>query len=524
MKTYKKAMHILFLLILCHYTIGQENRIIIKTTEGKDTISRHIYGHFAEHLGRCIYDGIWVGLDSPVPNTRGIRNDIVEALREINIPNIRWPGGCFAEQYHWMDGIGEPDERKKVVNSSWGDVIDDNSFGTHEFMDLCEQLGCEPVICGNVASGTVQEMADWVEYLTSDMETPMVELRKKNGREEPWKVRFWGIGNESWGCGGIMTREYYASQLAKYSLFLRNYGDNRLYKIAAGSHDSYYEWTEYIVRRWSEADWYLKSYMNAISLHYYTICNNWTVKGSATDFNEDEWFSSLSATLAMEEFIEGHVAAIEKYDPENKIGLVVDEWGNWFDPEPGTNPAFHYQQSTLRDALVASVNLDIFNKHCSRVKMANIAQMVNVIQALILTRGEQMVLTPTYYVFKMYKVHHDALLLPTEITCQIYSNNDISIPAVSASSSMNKEGDINITLSNLDPDNHIETEIKLEGGGNYKVVNAEIITAERINAYNDFGKEEEININKFDDYKLKGSDIDINLPSKSVILLTLENK
>ncbi len=524
MATYIRTIQVLLLLTFGIYANAQENRIIIKTTEGKDTISRHIYGHFAEHLGRCIYDGIWVGKDSPIPNTRGIRNDIVQALREISIPNIRWPGGCFAEEYHWMDGVGEPGERKKTVNSSWGGVIDDNSFGTHEFMDLCEQVGCEPVFCGNVASGTVQEMADWVEYLTSDIETPMVELRKKNGREKPWKVKYWGIGNENWGCGGIMTSEFYSSQLGKYSLFLNNYGDNVLYKIASGSHDNYYEWTENIVKKWSETDGWLKPYMNAISLHYYTICNDWTVKGSATDFNEDEWFYSLSKTLVIDEFITGHVKVIDKYDPENKIGLVVDEWGNWFDPEPGTNPNFHYQQSTLRDALVASINLDIFNKHCSRVKMANIAQMVNVIQSLILTRDDEIVLTPTYYVFKMYKVHHDALLLPMELTCRDYTSNGKSIPAISASSSMNKERNINITLSNLDPDNQLDTKISLEGDGGYKVINAEIITADKINAHNDFGKDEEVNISKFKGYKQSGSDINVKLPSKSVVLITLENK
>ena len=523
MKIFKNTLYIIFLLILVSCAVEQEkeNKIIVKTTEGEDTISRHIYGHFTEHLGGCIYGGIWVGKGSPIPNTRGIRNDIIEALKEIDIPNIRWPGGCFAEQYHWMDGIGDPDKRKKVINSSWGGVIDDNSFGTHEFMDLCEQVGCEPVICGNVASGTVREMADWVEYMTSDIETPLVELRKKNGREEPWKVRFWGIGNENWGCGGIMTKEYYASQLAKYALSLKNYGNNSLYKIAAGSHDSYYEWTEYLARRWNEADDYLKHYLNAISLHYYTICHDWTVKGSATDFNEDEWFLTMSATLAMDEFIKGHIKAMEKYDPENKIALVVDEWGNWFDPEPGTNPDFHFQQNTLRDAVVASVNLDIFNNHCSRVKMANIAQMVNVIQSLVLTREEQMVLTPTYYVYKMYKVHHDAVLLPVDITCRDYTGNDRSIPAISASSSMNRDGNINITMSNLDPVNLSDTRIVLDGGEDYKVVNAEIITAERMNAFNDFGKEEEVNIKKFDDYKLKDGDIDIKLPSKSVVLLTL---
>ena len=522
MKNYQLFSLTLLLVFLNLAVFSQENKITVKVQDGKDTISRNIYGQFAEHLGRCIYDGFWVGLDSPIPNTRGIRNDVVEAFREIAIPNLRWPGGCFADQYHWQDGIGDPETRNKTVNVSWGGVVEDNSFGTHEFMDLCEQLGCEPVICGNVGSGTVREMAQWIEYMTSDDDTPLVELRKKNGREKPWKVKYFGIGNESYGCGGIMTKEFYSSQLRKYSMFVNNYNNNKLYKIASGSYDNNYAWTEYLAEQWSQTDGWLQPYMNAISLHSYTICHNWTEKGSATKFGEDDWFSTISKTLRMDEYVTDHSAAITKFDPDNRIGLVVDEWGNWFDTEPGTNSAFLYQQNTLRDAIVASLNLDIFNKHCSRVRMANIAQAVNVLQAMVLTKEDKLVRTPTFYVFKMYKVHHDALMLPLDIQCREYKHNDQSIPALSATASKDKSGNINITVTNTDPNAGVSSTIVLDDKAKYKAVKSEIITADKMNAYNDFDKEEEVNIKNFKDFKQKGNELEVNLPSKSIILITLQ--
>jgi alpha-N-arabinofuranosidase len=520
-----KSISILILFIFTSTNIlfaqTTENRIIVNTDSVQGKISKNIYGHFAEHLGRCIYGGFWVGENSSIPNTRGIRNDVVKALYEINIPNLRWPGGCFADSYHWKDGIGAKNERKKIVNTSWGGVTEDNSFGTHEFMDLCGQLGCEPVICGNVGSGTVQEMADWVEYLTSDAESPMTELRKKNGREKPWKVKFWGVGNESWGCGGIMSADFYSNEMARYSFFLKNYGDNVLYKIASGGLQEDYNWTETIIKKWSEADDWLQNYLGGYSLHYYTICHDWDHKGSATDFNEDEWFSTLSKTLYMDDLIKQHSAIMDKYDPEKRIGLIVDEWGDWFDPEPGTNPAFLYQQNTLRDAMVAALNLDIFNKHCDRVKMANIAQTINVLQSVILTKGEQMVKTPTYYVFKMYKVHQDADLLPINISCGNYTVGDKSIRTISSSASKDSTGLIHITLSNVNPNESAKVKIELKGSEQREFVRGEIITGDKMNSYNDFGKQEEVTLKDFDQVNLDGNELDVQLPSKSIVMLEL---
>ncbi len=513
----------IFFLVLLQTVVAQqpENKIIINADMGKNQISKHIYGHFSEHLGTCIYGGYWVGENSAIPNTRGIRNDVVKALREMEIPNLRWPGGCFADTYHWMDGIGPRDKRPEIVNVHWGGVTEDNSFGTHEFMDLCDQLDCEPVICGNVGSGTVQEMASWIEYLTSDAQSPMTNLRKQNGRELPWKVKYWGIGNESWGCGGTMTAEYYSDQLRRYATYCRDYGDNQIFKIACGPSDENYHWTEVIMSEWAKTPAWQRGYMNGLSLHYYTVCHDWSKKGSATEFNEAEWFLTLSKTLRMDEFITKHSVIMDTYDPEKRIALVVDEWGNWHDVEPGTNPGFLYQQNTLRDGLVAALNLDIFNKHSDRVKMANIAQTINVLQAMILTKGSEMVLTPSYYVFKMYKVHHDATNLPMEIKCENYSYESNSIPSVSASASKDKAGLIHITLSNSNPHQNLTVTCELRGIKKVEFKKGQIITGEKMNSFNDFREPEQVNIKSFSDVKINDNILSINLPAKSVVMVEL---
>ena len=493
-----------------------QNRIIINTDSGKEKISRHIYGHFSEHLGRCIYGGYWVGENSDIPNTNGIRNDVVDALREIDIPNLRWPGGCFADEYHWMDGIGPQDERPTMINTHWGGVTEDNSFGTHEFMELCNQLDAEPVICGNLGSGTVKEMSQWVEYLNSNNVSPMTDLRKINGNEEPWGVKYWDLGNENWGCGGSMTPEYYTNEMRRYSTYTKNFGDNRLYRIACGPSGADYHWMETLMKNGNPG----RSFQG-ISLHYYTVCRSWGDKSSATDFDESDYFSTMSKTLFMDELLKKHINIMDRYDPENRVGLFVDEWGNWHNVEPGTNPGFLYQQNSLRDAMVAAVNLDLFNKYCRRVKMANIAQTVNVLQAMILTKDNEIVRTPSFYVFKMYKVHHDATLLPVDVESELYKYNEESIPAISVSASKADDGTINITLSNINPGKAMKVDCELRGKENVNFKKGEIITAKKINSYNDFGENEEVFIDSFNDVKLKKNILQINLPSKSIVMIQL---
>lgn len=492
------------------------NRIVIKTQDGDTRISRHIYGHFSEHLGRCIYGGFWVGNDPEVaahiPNTRGIRNDVVTALKRIKIPNLRWPGGCFADEYHWKDGIGPGVERPKMVNTHWGGVIEDNSFGTHEFLDLCGLLKCEPYICGNVGSGTVQELSQWVEYCNFDGISPMADLRKKNGRAEPWNVRFWGIGNESWGCGGNMTPEFYADNYRRYATYVRNYGDNRVYKIACGASDFNYNWTRVLMEKAAR-------YMNGLSLHYYTLPGEWEHKGSATEFSQAEWFITMKKAARMDEALRKHGAIMDEFDLERKVGIIVDEWGTWFDVEPGTNPGFLYQQNTLRDALVAGLHFNIFNNYAERVYMANIAQTVNVLQSVILTEGKQMILTPTYHVFDMYKVHHDAMKLPVYIE----SDGAGGIPAVGASASMDDEGGIHISMTNIDPVNEQRTKLELRGltiSSSIKI-NGQIITAENMRAHNTFEKPDSVILKVFLGAAVSGNSVMVNLPPQSVVTLEL---
>jgi alpha-N-arabinofuranosidase len=515
MKTTLTAATVLVSLLFFSIGSAQEpgrNSAIINADQGKLTISRHIYGHFAEHLGQCIYGGIWVGENSPIPNVRGIRQDVVAALRRLQIPNLRWPGGCFADSYHWMDGIGPREKRPSIVNTHWGGVTENNHFGTHEFMDLCEQLGTEPYITANVGSGTVREMEQWIEYLTHDGKSPMADLRRANGREQPWRVSYWGLGNETWGCGGSMRPEYYADVLRQFQSYLHNFGGNRLYKIACGASDSNFGWTDVLMRETTRM-------IHGLSLHYYTV--DWANKGSATQFAEREWFKVLKKTLGMADLIGRHSTIMDTYDPGKRVGLIVDEWGTWYDVEPGTNPGFLYQQNTLRDALVAGINLNIFNNSCERVRMANIAQTINVLQAVILTRDDKMVLTPTYHVFDMYKVHQDATLLPLDLKSADYAFEKDRIPAVSMSASRDKTGKIHVTLCNLDPRNANTVAIDLRGTKAARV-SGRILTADAINAHNTFEKPDAVKPADFSAAKLTANGIEVRLPPMSVVVLELD--
>jgi len=500
------------------------NKIVINAMEANKRISRHIYGHFSEHLGRCIYGGYWVGEDSSIPNVRGIRKDVVAALKKIKIPNLRWPGGCFADEYHWKDGIGPRAERPKMINTHWGGVTEDNSFGTHEFLDLCEQLSdpngqrCEPYICGNVGSGTVQELSQWVEYCNFDGVSPMADLRRKNGRADPWQVRFWGIGNENWGCGGHMTPEYYADNYRRYAVFTRKYGDTVPYKIACGPNDSNYNWTKVLMEKICTQHGNLA---DAITLHYYTLPGEWAHKGSATQFKESEWLVTMRKTYVMEELIQKHSVIMDEFDPERKVALIVDEWGNWFDVEPGTNPGFLYQQNTLRDALVAGINFNIFNNHCERVSMTNIAQTVNVLQAVILTEGKKMVLTPTYHAFDMYQVHQDALKLPVHVESEPLSLGFGSIPAVSVSASEDESRKIHVSLTNIDPNNEQVVQLDIRGVS-VKYSGGRIITSADICDHNTFEDGEKVKIQDFSGkVSTENGRIQVILPAKSVTTLCL---
>jgi alpha-N-arabinofuranosidase len=481
-------------------------------------INKNLYGQFAEHLGHCIYEGIWVGPDSPIPNTKGYRNDVLAALKQLGVPQLRWPGGCFADEYHWKDGIGPRETRPSMYNSHWGGVVENNHFGTHEFLDLCELLGIEPYVCVNVGSGTVQEAMEWVEYMTSPASSPMANMRRAHGRDQPWKVHYLAVGNESWGCGGSMTPAFYADNYRRYNTFIKNYtpGEaNRIQRIACGPNEGNYEWTETLMKNAGHN-------MNGLALHYYTIpTGNWKTKGSATEFDEAQYFSTLRNTLKMEELITKHSAIMDKYDPEKKVGLVVDEWGIWTDVEPGTNPGFLYQQNTLRDAIVAAINLHIFQAHADRVTMANIAQMINVLQAMILTDKERMLVTPTYHVFEMFKVHQGATALPLTLSTPDYAVGEGKIPAVSASASRDAAGHVHLSLANANPNTAITVACTLEGIVS-KSVAGRILTAPAVTSHNTFEAPHTVEPQAFAGAKIEAGRLTVALPAKSVVVLTLD--
>lgn len=490
-------------------------KIILNTDVKKGKINKNIYGNFAEHLGRCIYGGFWVGKDSDIPNVNGIRKDVVDAFKELKIPVLRWPGGCFADEYHWKDGIGPAESRPRMVNAHWGGTVENNHFGTHEFFELCEMLGAEPYICGNVGSGTVQEMREWIEYMTFDGESPMANLRAENGRKEPWKLKYFGVGNENWGCGGNMRPEYYADLFRRYGSYVRNFSGNKVFKIAGGPNVDDYNWTEVLMR-------VAGNFMDGLSLHYYTVPGEfWTGKGSATEFEEDEWFITMKKSLRMNELITKHSTVMDKYDPEKRVALIVDEWGTWFDVEPGTNPGFLYQQNTMRDALVAGIHFNIFHEHCDRVQMANIAQAVNVLQSVVLTEGAKMILTPTYHVFNMFKVHQDAELLSLNIESPEYVYGEDKVPQVTASASVDSEGKIHISLCNLNPREAASIECDLRGSLKQKVTGT-ILTDTEMNARNTFEEPNRVVPVEFSSASLEGNKLKVSLPAMSVVVLELE--
>jgi alpha-N-arabinofuranosidase len=482
-------------------------RIVIDADLGETTINRHIYGHFGEDLGRDIYDGFWTKAGT---GQWHLRDDVIEALKRIRIPNLRWPGGCFADYYHWRDGIGPREQRPTMVNTVWGGVTEDNSFGTHEYMELIRRLGAEPFIVGNLGSGTVQEMSQWWEYLRAPQGSPLGDERARNGHPEPYDVHFWGVGNESWGCGGAMTADEYANVYKRYAEFLRG---GRPFRIATGPNGDDYAWTETMMREAGPM-------IDGIDLHNYTVAGTWENKGSATGFTEEGWFRAVQRALRMDTLITRHSTIMDRYDPGRRVWLIVGEWGMWHDPEPGSHPGFLYQQNALRDAVVAALHLNIFNAHAERVRMANIAQTVNVLQSMILTQGDRMILTPTYWVFDMYKVHQDATLIPLYIRSDSYTFDGQSVRAVSASASRDKTGAIHITLVNVDPDRPRTVQVDIRGV-KVSVVSGRLLTAPTMQAHNTFEDPEAVRPVDFSGARLSGGMLNVELPSKSVVVLEL---
>ena len=503
--------------IIVGSTAQEKTIITLKPSANAPIISKHIYGHFSEHLGRCIYDGFYVGeSNTAIPHTDGVRNDVVKALKDLKVPNLRWPGGCFADTYHWKDGIGPKSERPTIVNMWWGGVTENNSFGTHDFLNMCEAIGAEPYLAANVGSGEVKELADWVQYVNHGGISPMANLRKENGRETPWNVRYWGVGNEAWGCGGHMTAEYYANIYKQYATFMTDWSnDAKLFRIASGASGDDYHWTEVLMRDVP------KRLVEGLALHHYSVID-WSNKGSATTFNEAQYFITMREALKMEELVTKHSEIMDKYDPEKKIALVVDEWGGWYNVEDGTNPGFLYQQNTMRDAMIAGTSLNTFNNHADRVRMANLAQTINVLQAVILTKENKLVLTPTYHVMKMYNVHHDATLIPTDITGdKAYAVDGKELPTISVSASKDAAGKTNISIVNIHATQSREVEVVVPGSAKGKVTGT-ILQSKKLQDFNSFDDPGKIASKPFEGAKKKGETISLTVPPFSVVVLSVE--
>jgi alpha-N-arabinofuranosidase len=490
-------------------------RALVHVDEPGARIDRHIYGQFAEHLGRGIYDGVWVGEDSPIPNIHGFRTDVVAALRELHVPVVRWPGGCFADEYHWRDGIGPRSSRPVTLNSSWGGVPESNAFGTHEFLQFAELIGADAYINGNLGTGSTREMAEWLQYMTSDKPTALTAERARNGHAGPWKVAYFAVGNEAWGCGGNMRPEHYVDLFRQVATFLKAPSGARPAIIASGDYDDNTTFTEALISR-SQDD------IGAISFHYYTLPGSqWKAKGSATGFGEDQWISTLAHTLRMDDFISRRSAILDRYDPGRKVALAVDEWGTWYDPDPGRDGGDLYQQNTLRDAEVAAINFNIFHRHAERVRLANIAQMVNVLQAMILTNGAQMLLTPTYHVFHMFTPFQDATFVPTDLQTPMYTVGNVSVPAVSLSAARATDGSIAVALVNLNPNAALSLSMELSGL-KARHVSGQILTAGAMDAHNTFGAPDVVRPAPFNGARLSEGMLSVRLPAKAIVVLRVD--
>lgn len=518
----------LILALIAPALAADKLEISVDASKTGATINRNLFGQFAEHLGHGIYDGIWVGPDSKIPNTRGIRDDVVAALKAIKVPNVRWPGGCFADGYHWRDGIGP--HRNVRLNPDWGGVIEPNTFGTHEFMDFIDQIGSHAYVSVNLGSGTVHEAADWLEYMTAGQATTLAKERATNGHPAPYKVAMLGIGNESWDCGGNMSPDYYTSQMKDYSHFVRNYNpaqqsapgqENKeeMMKIAVGpggDEPRFIDWTDTVMKAYQHHSWSWD--INGLSMHNYTV--DWEHKYASTGFGESEYAQVLKSTLEMDGLINKYSAIMDKYDPQKKVALIVDEWGSWYAPLPGSNPGFLVQQNSLRDAVLAALNLNIFARHADRVRGANIAQMINVLQAMILTDKEKMALTPTYYVFKLYVPFQDATFVPVTFDAGTYKHGDVSLPKVDAIAAKDASGKLWVEITNVDPNEAAEIELNVTGT-NAKSAVGQTLTAPKVDSVNTFDAPKTV-VPKPISGKVEDGKLTVTVEPKSVTVISVE--
>ena len=490
------------------------------------TINPQIYGHFVEHLGGVIYDGIWVGRDSKIPNVRGIRRQFIDDLKAINAPNFRWPGGCFADGYHWRDGIGPAEKRPRTYNYWQQNTpqevrgIETNQFGVHEFMNLCRQTGAEPYVAGNVGSGTVQEFHDWVNYCNAPAGTlTLADERAANGDRDPFKIKYWGIGNESWGCGGDMAPEEYAQLYRDFVTQFPNHLPAFLIATGPRGHSLDHDvgWT----RGFFQGMKGRKSRVDGFSLHYYTDFRQ--TKFQAAKFSPPEWYSVLLKGLAIEKAILDNWTVMTEFDPQHQTKFIVDEWGNWYPPGEEIAPGFTISQPiTLRDALHTALTFDIFHRHLDKIAMANVAQTINCLHSLFLAHEDKFVRTPVYYVFQLYQAHMNGRVVPMEISGDQQSvtafEGPAKMPLVYGSASV-KGPDLAVTLTNPSLDSSRAVRLRLDGA-NVSAAKAQVLTHEDRQAANTFAAPNLVSIANLP-ATADGSYVRVTLPKQSVVALTL---
>jgi alpha-N-arabinofuranosidase len=492
---------------------SQEAAVAVHADQPGSRLDPHIFGQFAEHLGHGVYDGIWVGPKSSVPNIHGFRRDVIEALRAIRVPVVRWPGGCFADEYNWREGIGPAAKRPKRVNTNWGGVTESNAVGTHEFMEFSELIGADAYVAGDLGSAPPREMAAWVEYMTSPTDSALAQERIANGRKAPWKLAMFGVGNELWGCGGNMDATTAAQETRRYAAFIKTPEGVPLMKVASGASGEDYAWTETMMARAGDV-------IDGLALHYYTVPGGWENKKPATGFDEHDWAEVLAKTVTIDTLLTRHGKIMDKYDPKRRVALLLDEWGTWYKNEPGTNPGFLYQQNSLRDALVAALNFNIFTRHAERLRGANIAQMVNVLQALILTDGAKMVRTPTYWAFDLYKDYQGATVLPVEVDSRWYGRGEYGLAAISASAVRDPQGVVHVALANADPAQGSRVSVKIDGVAP-GAVSGRILTADKMDAHNSFDAPDAVRPQPFTAAQWQNGVLTATLPPKAVVMLDL---
>ena len=436
------------------------------------TVSPEIYGHFTEHIGGVIYGGIWVGKNSDIPNIKGFRKDIVEKLKAIHAPVIRWPGGCFAEIYDWRDGIGENRPTRLNWWTNRDGKYESNAVGTHEFMDFCEAVGAKAYFAANLTTVSPLHIRNWMDYCLSPKgSTTLACEREANGHPEPFDIPYWGVGNENWGGGGEMTPQFYSDEFRRFATVLKNDFPNAEL-FACGEDAARYDWTHGFMRGVEACGVRFSGY----AMHYYTHG-----VGEAIDFTEQDWDGQMKSAALMEDIIKRNWHIICGYGMENKARLVVDEWGCWHKENSGPSKGANLfeQQSTMRDAMVTALTFNIFNNHCDKVRMANAAQLVNNLHCLFLASGENCITTPTYHVFDLYQEHQGAKAIRTAVS----GKEDDAELTVSASV---KDGKTLVTVGNLSCKKDVTVSLESVGGKISGEAEAVLLYSEDVHAHNTF--------------------------------------